>query len=236
MSRAPRPEPHLLVVGMSSSDVKATLSYARILLDTLSVVPRGLLVDTRISGLAIGAGHRIVAGDGTLREIPTDAQLQRTVKREASALGTLIAELASGRSEPWSCGVAEGDLVTCACAAAAEEDVLLLCQRPLLGFHGNVLLIGAATSHSTTVRTMVRALADAVSARIFEVQSTEEVATVFKRVDRSRVTAIVVDLNLGPLRSEADLRHLFSAARCPVIVIGAKNLKRTGDQGDRPVT
>ncbi|WP_263829176.1 hypothetical protein [Ruegeria aquimaris] len=221
---------------MSSSDVKATLSYARILLDTLSAVPKGLLVDTRISGLAIGAGHRIVASNGTLREIPTDAQLQRTMKREASALGTLIAELASGRSKLWSCEVAEGDLVTCACAAAADEDILLLCQRPLFGFHGNVLLIGSANLHSTAVRTMVRALSDAVLARIFEVQSTEEVAAVFKRVDRSRVTAIVVDLNLGPLRSEADLRHLFSAARCPVIVIGAKNLKRTGDQGDRPVT
>ncbi|MCE8514990.1 hypothetical protein KBY24_12295 [Ruegeria pomeroyi] len=236
MSKEMRPEPHLLVVGMNSSDVKATMSFARTLLDMLPAIPRGLLVDTRIADLAIGVGHRVVALDGTLREMPTDEQLRRTVKWEASRLETLIADLSSGRSERLSCEVAEGDLITCACAAAADEDILLLCQRPMLGFHGNVLLIGAPNSHSTKVLAMVRALANSSAAKISEVQATEEVAAVFKRVDRSRVAAIVVDLNVGPLKSEEDLRHLFSAARCPVVVIGAKHIKPTCDKADASVT
>ena len=229
-----RPEPNLVVAGMSLADVKATMSYARVLLETLSAAPRGLLVDTRIAGLTIGAGHRIVAPDGTLRDIPSDEQSRRTLKREVSSVETLMAELASGRSRHWRCDLAEGDIVSCACAAAQDEDILLLCQRPMLGFHGDVLLIGATGSHSATVMATVRALADASAALVSEVRNDEKAAEVLERVDRSRVAAIVVDLTVGPFTSEDDLRHLFSAARCPVVVIGATRIKRPSAQTDAP--
>ncbi|MCE8507586.1 AAA family ATPase [Ruegeria pomeroyi] len=59
-------------------------------------------------------------------------------------------------------------------------------------------------------------------------------AEVLERIDRSRVAAIVVDLTVGPFTSEEDLRHLFSAARCPVVVIGATRIKRSSAQTDAP--
>jgi hypothetical protein len=237
MSESVQSEGHLLVAGISLSDVQATMSFARLILERLPVTPAGLLVETRIAGLATGAGHRIVSAGGALREIPSDQQLQQIAKTETRGLKNLISQLASELSTHWSCEVAEGDLVACACAATNDQDVLLLCQRPMLGFQGNVLLLGEERSHSAAVLAVAHALAKASATTVFEVGAGDDEEEIFDRVDRSRAAAIVVDLNVGPLTSEEDLRRLVSAARCPVVVIGVNRTRRQvprvrgGEQG-----
>ncbi len=222
MREVARPERHLVVAGVSIADIRAAVSHARILLHRLQATPRGLFVEMRVAGLATGAGHRIVATDGTLQEIPTDEQSSRIAKREATQLETIISELASERSVHWSCEVAEGDFVTCACANVAKEDILLLCQRPTLGLRGSVLLIGATNPNSDTALIAAQALAKAFSTTVSEVQPSEQTTVVFDEVNHSHVVAIVIDFNAVPAGNEEDLRKLLSAARCPVVVIGAK--------------
>ncbi|WP_170606367.1 hypothetical protein [Ruegeria arenilitoris] len=220
------PESHLLVAGISLADVEATMSFARLILERLQVVPAGLLVEMRISNFATGTGHRIVSKGGALQDIPSDEKLQQVSKSEARALRTLMSQLAAERSTRWSCEVAEGDLVACACAATAGDDVLLLCQRPMLGFNGKVLLLGAAKIHSATALNLAQALAKASETSVLEIEAGDvDAEEIFSRVDRSRTAAIVVDLNVGPLTSEEDLRRLVSAARCPVVVIGANRTR-----------
>ena len=228
MSENVRSEGHLLVAGISVADVQATMSFARLILEQFPVAPAGLLVETRIASLATGAKHRIVSAGGALRDIPSDEQVQQITKSDARALKNLMSQLASERSTLWSCEVAEGDLVACACAASNQADVLLLCQRPMLGFQGNILLLGAARAHSATVLSLAQGLASATATAVFEVQPGDDAdqEEIFERVDRSRAAAIIVDLNVGPLTSEEDLRRLVSAARCPVVVIGADRTRR----------
>ena len=217
-----RPDRHLVVAGASVADVRAALSHARILLQQLHATPRGLFVEMQFADLATGTEHRLVAADGTFREFPNYEQSSRTAKWEARQLETIISELASGRTGHWSCEVAEGDLVTCACANAAEEDILLLCQRPMLGLRGSVLLLGALNPSSDTALIAAQALANAFSTTLSKVHLSEQIAGIYDEVNHSHVVAIVIDLDAGPAASEEDLRQLVSAARCPVVVIGAK--------------
>jgi hypothetical protein len=223
-----RPLGHLLIAGISFADVEATISFARLILERMPITPAGLLVETRIGSLATGAGHRIISTNGVLLELPSDKQLKKFSKSEARAMESLISQLATERSTRWSCKVAEGDLVVCACSAAEKEDVLLLCQRPMLGFQGNVLLIESAKSHKADVFSVARDLAKASATSVLEVEfgNNADIEELFDRVDRTRATAIVVDLNVGPLTSTEHLKRLLSAARCPVVVMGAGRTRR----------
>ncbi|SDC34993.1 hypothetical protein [Ruegeria marina] len=229
MSGTIRPKRHLLVAGMSFADVESALSLARLIVERLPATPSGLLVETQFANLVTGERHRIVAAGGLLREIPSIEQLKRITSGEARMLKALLAGLAAGGSAPGTFDVAEGDLVTCACAALGEEDVLLLCQRRILRLRGSVLLLGAASLHSETSLAVAQALARANAAILQEIPLSDDVdeAAVFALVDRSPATAIIVDLNIGPIRTEEGLRRLVSAARCPVVVIGANRTRQS---------
>ena len=42
------------------------------------------------------------------------------------------------------------------------------------------------------------------------------------RIGRIHASAVVLDLSAGPLETQGRLRHLLTAARCPIVVVGAR--------------
>ncbi len=222
-------ERHLLIAGTNLPDVDAALAVARLILERLPAAPAGLLVETDFAELVIGTRQRLIAVSGQLRAVPSSEAWKRTAGRDAQALKRRIAALAAERSAAWQSEVATGDLVACACGAVVGEDILLLCQRPLLRFGGQVLVLGAARRpDSEPVLALGRALAQASGTTVFEIDPGQKagLAGVLDQVDRRSASTILLDLSQTPQLSEDDLRRLVAAARCPVVVIGASRIRR----------
>jgi hypothetical protein len=235
MTTAAGPERHLLIAGTSLPDVDAALALARLILERLPAAPAGLLVETNFAEFVIGTRQRLVAVSGQLQTIPSPADWKRSDGRDAQALRQRIAALAAERAAAWRSEVATGDLVACACGAVAGEDILLLCQRPLLRLRGQVLVLGAAgTPDTEPLRTLAHALAQASGTTVSEIDAGSAAAGLagaLDQVDRSPASAILLDLSRSPGMSEDDLRRLVAAARCPVVVIGASRIRRATPGG-----
>lgn len=226
---APAPGAHrLLIAAASLADAEAAAGLARSILDVAPARPTGLLIETAFASLATGARHRVVADSGSLLGIPSADQSRHIRQGEVRALRRLIAGLAAGRSTDWACDTIEGDLVACACAASAGDDILLLCRRPVLRLRGPVLLLGGAGASAETPRALAAAVARACSTAVTEIalSAQSDLAQVFATIDRTRLAAIVADFTTAPLGGLGDLQRLVAAARCPVAVLGAGRIAR----------
>lgn len=223
-SRAARGR-QVLIAAMSRADAEAALLVAQSVLEWAPATPTGLVVEAAMADLVMSARQQLVTTGGALRPVPSRDHARRMADSEARTLEGHLARAPLPSSAPWSFGFATGDLISRACEIIVDEDILILAQRPILRGRGPVLLAG---EHSETAQALAEALARRIAATVTEYPTGPEqsAADILSRIDRCHAAVVVVDLTTGPLDSEGDLRRLFAAARCPVIVLGASRLHR----------
>ena len=217
----------LVIAAESLGGAEAALAFCSAVLDWTPAKPTGLIIEPDDSNLWTNSGQ-IVSATGAVLTIPPFERLRRVAKSDAKALDARLASLAIAYDTEWTCEAIDGELVTQACASIADDDILLLGQRPITPRPGKVLLLEPNDEPSEASIGLAGALAQAsaTSISLMRQQEGSDKDDLVARVDQSYVGAVVVDLDAGPIHGESDLRRLFAAARCPVAVLGASRLRR----------
>ena len=217
----------LVIAAESLGGAEAALAFCSSVLEWTPAKPTGLIIEPEDSNLWTHSGQ-LVSATGAVLTIPPLERLQRIARSDAKALSARLANLAMTYDTEWTCEAIEGDLVTKACALIADDDILLLGQRPIVPRPGKVLLLEPNNEPSDASLGLAGAMAQAsaTSVSLMRQQDSSDKDDLVARVDHSYVGAVVVDLAAGPIHGESDLRRLFAAARCPVAVLGASLLYR----------
>lgn len=228
MTAAASRERRLIIAATSLGGAEAALAYCRAILEWFPATPTGLIIEPDSAAYQTSLGHRLVSSNGTLLTIPSPDQLRRIAKGDAKALRTRLSYLAANLNADSGCELAKGDLVHMACVRIVEDDVLMLGQRPMLACRGKVLLLASENGAADASHGLAYAIAQDASTTVTILSAEHPAATadLIDRIDRSHASAVIVDFKSGPLRSEDDLRRIFAAARCPVVVLGASCLRR----------
>ena len=218
----------LLIAASSFSDAEAALPLVTPLLEFTPAHLAGLLSGNEVADLVLMEGQQIVSSRGSLFSVPSQSQSRGFGAGDARAFKKLLAKVAGARSVSWTFEAGKSDLIASVCATATIDDIVLLGHRPISRFHGRVLLIGQERTQTGAARSMAEALARALATVVTEIHpdDREAVESILARVDQSHASLVVADFKTGPLRSEADLRLLFGAARCPVAVLGAGAIRQ----------
>ena len=231
MSAAGRKGRKLIIAAESLGGADAALTLCRAILDWASATPSGLIVEPEGTAIWTGRDPKLVSTRGTLLAAPTLDGLKRMAKGDATELAARLSNLARALNMEWDCNLAAGELVSAACAALAEEDILLLGQRPMFRSRSRVLLLGGQEGASKTSRDLAEVLARAsrTTVTVLLPDALADDDAIVARVDRTHAAAVVVDLDAGPVTGEDSLRRLYMAARCPVVALGAARIRRVGD-------
>ena len=218
----------LMVAAGTYCDAEAALALVGPLLELLPMQLAGLYAEERLDDLALVKDQRVVSASGTLVELPPRDRARGVAAGEARAFRKSLAKTAATRAAQWSFEAASGDLIARVCASVTGDDVLLLGHRPILRPRGPVLHIGSIKDKGTEARHVAEAMARALSTAVKDVLAAENDSPLdaLRRVDRSHAAMVVADFRAGPLSSEAELRRLLNAARCPVTVFGAATIGR----------
>ena len=221
-------ERRLIIAANSLGGAEAALAYCGPILEWSPAQPIGLIIEPDSAAYRTSGGHRLVSSTGALLTIPSLDQLRRIARGDANAFRTRLSGVASALNTDSVCELSEGELVSMACTKISEDDILVLGQRPMLARPGKVLLLSTLERSSEASSALAEAMAQGASTTVSILPTEHPTAPVdlIDRIDRSYAGAVVADFETGPLRSEEDLRRLFAAARCPVVVLGASRIRR----------
>jgi hypothetical protein len=219
-------ERRLLIAASSLADAESALEMAQPILEWAVATPAGLLVQTDYAEFATGSAHGIVTAGGSVQRLPPAELVHRMARRDAREIERRLAELTAGAEHGAACELAFGDLVSNACAALADEDILLLGHRPARRRGGDVLLLGGPAQPDAPSRLLAELLARASSSSVAEIalDRARDEAVFQRQLGQSRVSMIVVDVGAGFPIDAPVLRRLFAAARNPIAVIGASRI------------
>jgi hypothetical protein len=222
---APRTR-RLLIAASSLADAEVAVEMARPILEWAAASPGALFVETDFVRFATGSVHGIVTAGGDLRPLPSAELARRMARRDAREIERRLAALASGAGPAVACEMAVGDLVSMACAATLDEDILLLGRRPVARRGGDVFFLGGPGPADAPGRALAGLLARLFSARLIEgpLDVLRDEEGLSRLLTQGRASVIVVDAGVGSDIDAADLRRLFAVARSPVAVIGASRI------------
>ncbi|MDU8913898.1 hypothetical protein [Aestuariicoccus sp. MJ-SS9] len=230
MSTPDKPPRRLLIGAGSFADAQAALRLADRLAETLAGDLGGLLVEeTVLSGIVDLPGQRVVTSGGALLVAPSRRQVRTLFESDARAFRERLSGLARARMRKWSFERCHGDLIGGVCGAAKGWDILLLGHREIHRRRGRVVLIAPPGAGRSAAPDLAQDLAgmlhtDLVALSLGPEAGQEHFATepeMLARIGRISAAAVVLDLSAGPLRTHDQLRQLLSAARCPLVVLGA---------------
>ncbi|MFY0691673.1 MAG: hypothetical protein JXR14_07095 [Paracoccaceae bacterium] len=227
MTRSSQQARRLVIAASSFADAEAALPLIVPLLDLMPARLAGLLAGERIADLAVTAKQQIVSSRGALLSIPSQERAHGLSQGDARAFERALASAAASHATSWRFATETGELTGTVCASVTKEDVVVLGHRPILRQRGRVLLIGTGTD----ARDVAQALARAQSTVVDEMQPAEGEATqdILAKVDRSHAATVVADFSAGPLRTREELKRLLEAARCPVAILGAAEIRHRQD-------
>jgi hypothetical protein len=219
-------ERRLLIAASSLADAEFALEMARPILEWAAASPAALFVEMDFVRFATGPVHGIVTAGGAVQPLPPAELARRMARRDAREIERRLAALTSGAGPSVACEMAIGDLVSMACAAILEEDILLLGRRPVAPRRGDVLFLGGPGPADAPARALAELIARLSSSRLIEgpLDVLRDHAGLERLLAQGRVSVIVVDAGAGSDIDAADLRRLFAAARSPVAVMGASRI------------
>jgi len=219
-------ERRLLIAASSLADAEFAVDMAQPILEWAAASPAALFVEVEFVRFATGPVHGIVTAGGAVQPLPPAELARRMARRDAREIERRLAALAAGAGPAVACQMAAGDLVSTACAAILDEDILLLGRRPVVRRRGDVLFLGGPGSPDAPARALAELLARLSSASLIEVplDAFRDAAGLERLVAQGRASVIVVDAGAGSDVDAADLRRLFAAARSPVAVVGASRI------------
>ncbi len=215
----------LLIGAGCFADAKSALKLAEILADRLVADLGGVLVEEWRS---IPPGTKLVRFSGEVTEAPSPEQAAHYAELDAKQFRLTLSTLAETRSLTWSFDRQSGDLVAHLVHVAHDWDIVLLGLSPLHRSPGRVVCIspggGAAQS---AAQTLAADLAQALKTEMMPLspkagEPGDSTLSLLARLNRMNAVAVVADIAAGPFRSPAELRALLGAARCPVLLVGAR--------------
>lgn len=225
----PNEERKIVIAAESLGGADAALELCRAILDWAPATPSGLIVEPQDAAFWAGRDPKLVSTSGTLLAVPTLERLRRISRRDAKDLEARLSDLAGPMNTEWSCALASGELVSAACADLSGEDILLLGQRPISRGWGRsrILLLGGQKGASEASRSLAEAIARAsnTSVTVMLAKAQEDEDAMVGLVDRTHATAVVVDLDAGPIRRAESLRRLYTVVRCPIVALGAARVQ-----------
>ena len=223
--------PRLLIAAECFSDAQSAFRLVRPLQELFSAQLSGLLSSHEFAEYAVTAGQQIVSATGSFVDIPSPRHAHGIAAGEARAFRRALAEVADKDTRDWTFRSLSGELISEVCGLAAPEDVVLLGRRPICRSEGRVLLIGSDTSRRQSARALAERMALALMTAVREIEVRRGGNDVLRTVDRSHAALVVADFREGPLKKESELRALFEAARCPVVILGASEIRSSNDPG-----
>ncbi len=236
MSAAPKSSRRILIGAGSFADARAALRLVDRLAEGLVTEVGGMLVEeTVVAELADLPRQRVITSSGTFVVAPSRRQIRTVIESDARAFRKMLS--AMSQPQKWTFERRHGELISGLCEAAKGWDLLLLGHREIHRLTGRVVLIVPSVKASQTVEDLAEELASRLgtcTVRLSLVPAPAETPEIspqsecydsedalLQRIARIHASAVVLDLSAGPLRTNDQLRHLFAAARCPIVVVGA---------------
>ncbi|MDJ0630119.1 MAG: hypothetical protein QNJ44_17830 [Rhodobacter sp.] len=225
------------MIGAGSyAEARTALRLAERLAGTLATDLGGMLVEETIwADLAGLPKQRVITSSGTFIVAPSRRQIKTVAESDAKAFRQTLSALAP--QENWSFERRRGELISGLCEAAKGWDLLLLGYRETHRLVGQIVLIEPPADAEQEARVLADDLAHALGTGTLAMTlgsapqgggvgppDTEHFSSedlLLARIARLHASAVVLDLSAGPLRTYDQLRRLFAAARCPIVVVGA---------------
>ncbi|MDU8945801.1 hypothetical protein [Ovoidimarina sediminis] len=235
MSAPGQEERKLVIAAESLGGAEAALAFCRAILDWAPATPSGLIVEPQGVAFWTGRDPKLVSTRGTLLAVPTLDRVRRIARRDAKELEARLSNLAGPLDIEWHCALTSGELVRAACDALSGEDILVLGQCPVFRGRGRsrVLLLGDQKGPSEASRSLAEAIAreSHASVAVLLAKTQDDEDAMVGIVERTHGTAVVVDLDAGPVRRAETLRRIYTVARCPIVALEAARV-RAGDAPD----
>jgi hypothetical protein len=239
--------PRIIIAAHSFADAKRAIVIAVALAKSVGADLHGILAAHALE--FPGATLRLITTRGAVLPSPSMVQMRQFLAADARAFEAELAAQAVAALRQWSFEHITGDVLSRIAEVTARGDILLIGQHGLYRQRGPVVLIlgttGAdraietATILAQTLRTALHLCTVAASAEdqqrcLTTLQARSQTIAVpnivvqvfttttkmLAQINRSAATAVVVDLNSGPLHTETDLRALQIFARSPVVIVG----------------
>ncbi len=215
----------ILVGAGSFADARAALAILdRLAGFGISDIGGLFLEDTGVMEATASRMSGLVSPRGTIRVVPSRQHLRLMWQSDARAFRDRLMQLAARRALRWSFERLPGDPVAGLCGAAQSWDWLLI-GHPPSGVHtGKVVGIAHAEEGGDGVGQLAEGLAQSLRTGVELIPDSRPEAEILARLERVHAAAVVVDAAGGPFRTAAQIRALLSAARCPVLVLGAARI------------
>lgn len=241
-----RPTSWRLLVGAGSFvDAKAALRLVEHFVARRVAELGGVfLEEVSLTEIADLRSQRVVTPGGMLKGPPSQQQWLQLFERDAKAFRDLLSQVAQSRK--WGFERRRGDLIGGLCEAAEGWDMLCVGQSAPYRSTGPVILIAAPQEASRLSADLAEELAAALDRNLLALSLSSngepfeptrpneihfaDVEQLLARVARLPAAALVVDLGAGPFHDAADLRRLYTVARCPLLVLNAGHTPRAGTQ------
>jgi K+-sensing histidine kinase KdpD len=218
-----RPRRRILIGAGTFADAQTAIGLAERVADRMAADFLGVFVEETTIVEAVGLpGQKIVTASGALRSTPSRQQIQALIDNDAIAFQQRLQGVAQRRKVGFAFERLSGELVDRLFASAEKADVLIIGRQTHHRRTGCVALLGAPASQESS--DLAAAIATALGCDIVAlpaVGGAEDEQRSMARLDHMHASVVVIDRATGPFRTQKQLRRLLSAARCPILAVGA---------------
>lgn len=239
MARATSTGMRILIGAGSSADAVAALRLIEGLPDIFRASLGGIFVEEpHTLETSRFPNRRVVTNSGMTMLAPDPTQIRTILQAEARAFRQAL-DRAKGQTTAESPFLRQqGELISTAIHAAKGWDVLVIGCRPLHRIRGHIVALNGAGGQSEQLRIVSESLSERFSTDCLSFAigldggtgappptpqrlRFETLDTAISALARTNALAVLVDLNAGPIQTQADLARVLDASRCPLVVIGA---------------
>lgn len=195
---------------------------------------RGLLVASNILEDVAGPPRRsVVTPSGALVAAPSSKGARALIEGDAKAFQRRLASMAQSCAASWSFEVRGGDLIERIWEAEFRRDLLIVGYQPEHKRQGSVVLLSEVSSRSDEAQTLAEVLGQRLHSEVISLsfgleRPPEDVGegaalalrALLSRLNRINAEAVILDFASASFRSRSLLRAIYSAARCPLLILG----------------